>query len=118
VGRAQGKCHELALKTNERIVSVHGQADGQLSGLCFETSFGASIRVSVPYPDSRLWSADLPPELGATLVRISASPGEEGVEGITLHSEYTVLGEYPAVKLRRKATPKAATRVKRVTSST
>jgi hypothetical protein len=118
VGRAQGKCHELALKTNERIVSVHGQADGQLSGLCFETSFGASIRVSVPYPDSRLWSADLPPELGATLVRISASPGEEGVEGITLHWEYTVLGEYPTVKLRRKATPKAATRVKRVTSST
>jgi hypothetical protein len=118
VGRAQGKCHELALKTNERIVSVHGQADGQLSGLCFETSFGASIRVSVPYPDSRVWNADLPPELGATLVRISASPAEEGVEGITLHWEYAVLGEYPAVKLRRKATAKVATRVKRVTSST
>lgn len=115
VGRAQGKCHELTLKSDERIVSVYGQADGQLSGLCFETNFGASIRVSVPYPDSRVWNADLPPELGATLMRISASPGEEGVEGITLHWEYAVLGEYPAVQLRRKATPKVARRVKRIT---
>lgn len=118
VGRAQGKCHELALKPNERIVSVYGQADGQLSGLCFETNFGASIRVSLPYPDSRVWSADLPPELGATLMRISASSGEEGVEGITLYWEYTVLGEYPAVQLHQKATRKVATRAKRLTRST
>jgi hypothetical protein len=110
VGRAEGTCHELALKTKERIVSAYGQADGQLSGLGFETNFGASIRVSVPYPDSRVWSADVPPELGATLVRISASSGEEGVEGITLHWDYAVFGEYPAIK----ATP----RIKRVTKST
>lgn len=118
VGRAAGKSHELVLKTNERIVSVYGQADGQLSGLCFETNFGASIRTSVSYADSRAWSADVPSELNATLVRISASPGEDGVEGITLHWDYAVLGEYPTVKLSAGTKAKGATSAKRITKST
>jgi len=117
VGRAAGKCHELLLKPKEHIASVYGQADGQLSGLCFETNFGASIRTSVPYPDSRPWSADVPSELDAKLVRISASPAGEGVEGITLYWDYAVLGEYPAVKLRANAKAKGTTGAKRITKS-
>jgi len=95
VGRAEGTCHELLLKTGERIVSAYGQADGQLSAACFETNFGASLRTSVPTPDSRAWNGDLAPEVNPTLARITASPGEEGVEGVSLHWDYEVVGEYP-----------------------
>ncbi|GLQ88242.1 RICIN domain-containing protein [Dyella flagellata] len=108
VGRAEGTCHELVLKKGERIVSAYGQADGHLSAACFETSFGASLRTSTPYPDSRAWSADLSPEVNPTLARISASPGEEGVEGITLHWDYQVLGEYPTSVKGRAAKPASA----------
>ncbi|HEV7775769.1 MAG TPA: RICIN domain-containing protein [Luteibacter sp.] len=118
VGRAEGKCQELVLKKNERITSAYGQADIYFSSLCFETNFGASIRAFPRYTGTRAWSADLSPELNATLARISASPGEEGVEGITLHWEYAVLGEYPAAKLLRTAKTKDATTVKRTTTST
>ncbi|MFC4763516.1 RICIN domain-containing protein [Dyella koreensis] len=107
VGRAEGACRELLLKKDERIVSAYGQADGQLASASFETSFGASIRTSVPSADGKVWNADLPPELNATLVRISASPGEQGVEGITLHWEYAVLGDYP-VALRGSAKSEGA----------
>ena len=104
VGRAEGTCHELLLKTGERIVSAYGQADGQLAAACFETSFGASLRTSVPTPDARAWHADLAPEVNATLARITASPGEAGVEGITLHWDYEVMGEYPAAVKGAKST--------------
>lgn len=103
VGRAEGTCRELLLKSNERIVSAYGQVDGQVSAISFETGFGASVRMLVPNAGTHAWSADLPPELNATLARISASPGEEGVEGITLHWEYAVLGEYPAALRGRTA---------------
>ena len=67
---------------------------------------GASLRNASPASHTRAWHADLAPEVNATLARIFASPGEEGVEGITLHWDYEVVGEYPAaVKGAQSARP-------------
>ena len=43
-------------------------------------------------PDSRAWNGDLTPEVNPALARITASPGEEGVEGVSLHWDYEVVG--------------------------
>ncbi len=97
IGRAAGTKHEFELKTGERIVSVYGSTNPQLSAITFETSFGARISAGDSGAGTHPWSADVPPELEAALMRITASPGEEGVEGITLHWDYKVIGEYPAL---------------------
>jgi len=118
IGRAAGNKHEFELKVGERIVSVYGSTNPQLSAITFETSFGARISAGDSGAATHPWSADVPPELEAALMRITASPGEEGVEGITLHWDYKLFGEYPALarprltaKKRKAAAAKKTARI-------
>jgi hypothetical protein len=109
LGNGTVTCHELVLKTDERIVSVHGNADFNLTALRFETSFGRRFGAGNEISSPR-WSADVPSELNARLVRILASPSGDGIEGITVTWDYDLMGDYPSPTRRKRVAAKKSTR--------
>ncbi|MBN8886215.1 MAG: RICIN domain-containing protein [Rudaea sp.] len=100
VGGTLGTRQELLLAKDEFIAGVWGSAYHYLHSVFFETTFGKRLgagRLDVAYR----FHADLPPELSAHLVDITASSGNNHVDSIQFDWQYELKGEYPQPKVLR-----------------
>ncbi|GAB3359195.1 RICIN domain-containing protein [Lysobacter tyrosinilyticus] len=89
-------CGSLDLAADEYIVGVYGSAYYYVHSLFVETNFGRRLGGG-NFHQAYRFQADLPPELSARLVDITASGGPKNVDSIRLDWEYALQGEYPVL---------------------
>lgn len=105
LGIQRGTVHLLELKDGEFIVGVYGSAYHYVHSIHLETNFGRRIQAGQRNIAYR-YNADLPPELSARLVAISASEGHHELSSIAFHWEYELHGEPSAFRFQSE--PEAA----------
>jgi hypothetical protein len=93
MGKESSLHADLALMTNERIISVYGSAYHYIHSLFIETNFGRRIGMGV-FEKAYRFQADLPAEVNATLTEIIASTDRNVISSLEFKWEYRKRGAF------------------------